>query len=270
LKTNLLDSNNFLVQELFQCKLTRKGTIAPSDRQSRLRKSMVNTFNISPNQSTHNMPLISTSSYEITNSTNAHVNCFETNSFSSKIKYSSTAIAATTSLITTSSNSINSALNPNYLITKNGKLFYFELNLMFIYFINAFLDEHRNSISIQNQYASDKVLPLTVACHFKVSVLILFYYKLLKSNSFYSKKKNSLLELIEKINKCKAYFIRCIKPSPNQENTIMNEFVIKQLRYCSLMHVCKIRKCGFPYRIKFDEFLKWYFYFMNKIFFIST
>ena len=24
------------------------------------------------------------------------------------------------------------------------------------------------------------------------------------------------------------------------------------------MHVCKIRKCGFPYRIKFDEFLKWY------------
>ena len=24
------------------------------------------------------------------------------------------------------------------------------------------------------------------------------------------------------------------------------------------MHVCKIRKCGFPYRINFDEFLKWY------------
>ena len=39
-----LDSENFLVQELFQCKLTRKGTIAPSDRQSRLRKSMTNTF----------------------------------------------------------------------------------------------------------------------------------------------------------------------------------------------------------------------------------
>ena len=37
------DSSNFLVQELFQCKLTRKGTIAPSDRQSKLRKSL-NTF----------------------------------------------------------------------------------------------------------------------------------------------------------------------------------------------------------------------------------
>ena len=34
------DSNNFLMQDLFQCKLTRKGTLAPSDRQSRLRKSM--------------------------------------------------------------------------------------------------------------------------------------------------------------------------------------------------------------------------------------
>jgi hypothetical protein len=108
------------VQELFQCKLTRKGTIAPSDRQSRLRKSMINTFNISPNQSTHNMPLISTSSYDITNSTNTNVNYYETNSISSKIKYSSTVVATTTSLITSSSNSINSALNPNSLINKNG------------------------------------------------------------------------------------------------------------------------------------------------------
>lgn len=34
------DSNNFLMQDLFQCRLTRKGTLAPSDRQSRLRKSV--------------------------------------------------------------------------------------------------------------------------------------------------------------------------------------------------------------------------------------
>jgi myosin heavy subunit len=64
--------------------------------------------------------------------------------------------------------------------------------------------------------------------------------------------------LIDKINKCKAYFIRCIKPNPNQEQSFINEFVVKQLRYCSIMHVCKIRKCGFPYRIKFEDFLKWY------------
>jgi myosin heavy subunit len=107
-------------------------------------------------------------------------------------------------------------------------------------------EEHRNSslnshgggqiMISNNQYASDKALPLTVACHFK----------------------NSLHELIDKINKCKCYFIRCIKPNPNQENVFINEFVVKQLRYCSIMHVCRIRKCGYPYRIKFDEFLKWY------------
>jgi len=34
------NSGNFLIQDLFQCRLTRKGTLAPSDRQSRLRKSM--------------------------------------------------------------------------------------------------------------------------------------------------------------------------------------------------------------------------------------
>ena len=43
-------SNNQLVQELFQCKLTRKGTLAPSDRQSRLRKSLGgDTFSTSAN-----------------------------------------------------------------------------------------------------------------------------------------------------------------------------------------------------------------------------
>ncbi len=73
----------------------------------------------------------------------------------------------------------------------------------------------------------------------------------------FKNKKNSLQELIEKINKCKSYFIRCIKPNPNQEGQFLNDFVVKQLRYCSIMHVCKIRKSGYPYRIKFEEFLKW-------------
>jgi myosin heavy subunit len=62
---------------------------------------------------------------------------------------------------------------------------------------------------------------------------------------------------MEKVNKCKAYFIRCIKPGPSQENVFIDEFVAKQLRYCSIMHACKIRKCGYPYRIEFEEFLKW-------------
>ena len=62
------DSNNLLVQELFQCKLTRKGTIAPSDRQSRLRKSMTNTFD-SP--SSENLTIVNITSKESSNSGNS-------------------------------------------------------------------------------------------------------------------------------------------------------------------------------------------------------
>lgn len=46
-----------LVQELFQCKLTRKGTLAPSDRQSRLRKSIsINGHSNEPIESEHINP----------------------------------------------------------------------------------------------------------------------------------------------------------------------------------------------------------------------
>ncbi len=38
---------------------------------------------------------------------------------------------------------------------------------------------------MHNQYASDKVLPLTVACHFKVSPLDFFFSNLKKVNIFY-------------------------------------------------------------------------------------
>ena len=51
---NFLDSNNQLVQELFQSKLSRKGTLAPSDRQSKLRKS------ISINENLAELKIIST------------------------------------------------------------------------------------------------------------------------------------------------------------------------------------------------------------------
>lgn len=170
-------SNNPLIQELFQCKLTRQGTIAPSDRQSKIRKSLHYIQNSIKNQK----PVVS---YKPSFVKSRQINNNNNNNNNSQ--------SEDNSIITTSSSSC--------IVT------------------------------------SDKSLPLTVACHFK----------------------NSLQELIGKINTSKAYFIRCIKPNPKQENLFIDSFVIKQLRYCSIMHVCKIRKCGYAYRIKFEEFLRWY------------
>lgn len=261
------DSSNFLVQELFQCKLTRKGTIAPSDRQSKLRKSL-NTFSeydavsiaayrhassgIHSNEANTSLSQIST----VEGAPTIVETLTSSASMNNKIKFTvtnslMTATASGVSNSTISSTTHSTTTNNN----NNGELINMTKNR----------EDLRSSIhshATTNQYASEKVLPLTVACHFKVAMLffresshIIFHCIILYLILSFS--KNSLHELIEKINKCKAYFIRCIKPSPNQENLFINEFVVKQLRYCSLMHVCKIRKCGFPYRIKFEEFLKW-------------
>ena len=77
-------SNNLLVQELFQCKLTRKGTLAPSDRQSKLRKSISINFYSTTDESNE--------SDETKSSTNTKVqfsNSTITSSLSSMASYKS-------------------------------------------------------------------------------------------------------------------------------------------------------------------------------------
>jgi hypothetical protein len=48
--------------------------------------------------------------------------------------------------------------------------------------------------------------------------------------------KNSLHELIDKISACQCVFVRCIKPNSTATAPsphFSEEFVVKQLRYCS-------------------------------------
>ncbi|XP_074649564.1 unconventional myosin-XV-like [Tubulanus polymorphus] len=66
----------------------------------------------------------------------------------------------------------------------------------------------------------------------------------------------SLLKLIEQMSKCNPYFIRCIKP--NNEKTPMNfkmPVVLDQLRYTGMLETIRIRKQGYPIRIKFKQFI---------------
>ncbi len=106
-------SNNPLIQELFQCKLTRQGTIAPSDRQSKIRKSLHYIQNSIKNQK----PVVG---YKPSFVKSRQINNNNNNSQSED-----------NSIITTSSSSC--------IVT------------------------------------SDKSLPLTVACHFKVTNIYLFF-----------------------------------------------------------------------------------------------
>lgn len=135
------------MQELFQCKLTRKGTIAPSDRQSKLRKSMVNTFAEFDNKSSQDTTATTTMTQISASQVIGQPESLS--SFDNKTKFT-----VTVSNSTISSNQSNGV---GHLTIKNK-------------------DDLRNSINLHvtNQYASDKVLPLTVACHFKVSTIIYF------------------------------------------------------------------------------------------------
>lgn len=166
------DSSNFLVQELFQCKLTRKGTIAPSDRQSKLRKSL-NTFSeydaVSIAASRHassgihsNEANTSLSQISTVEGTPTIVETLTSSaSMNNKIKFTVTnsLMTATASGV---SNSTISSTTHSTTTNNNGELISMAKNR----------EDLRSSIhshATTNQYASEKVLPLTVACHFKVT-----------------------------------------------------------------------------------------------------
>ncbi|KAL5004245.1 hypothetical protein ScPMuIL_017701 [Solemya velum] len=83
-------------------------------------------------------------------------------------------------------------------------------------------------------YASERKGPSTMAYHFK----------------------NSLADLVTKMQAAKPHFIRCIKPN-NKKAPLQfyPELVLAQLRYTGVTEAVKIRKFGYALRIKFHDFL---------------
>ena len=73
--------------------------------------------------------------------------------------------------------------------------------------------------------------------------------------------QNSLMELMEKMNSSKPRFIRCIKPNAEKlPDSFISSYVQKQLHYAGVMETVRLRQCGFPTRLSFDDFNKRYMY----------
>ncbi|XP_063042858.1 unconventional myosin-XV [Engraulis encrasicolus] len=71
-----------------------------------------------------------------------------------------------------------------------------------------------------------------------------------------AKFQTSLMDLIEKIEKCNPFFVRCIKPNQMKEPGIFDvELVSTQLQYSGILETIRIRKEGYPIRLTFDVFL---------------
>lgn len=69
--------------------------------------------------------------------------------------------------------------------------------------------------------------------------------------------QNSLTDLMSKMNSSRPHFIRCIKPNKSkQPSRYDRHYVQAQLKYTGVMETTRIRKCGYPTRLLFQEFLK--------------
>ncbi|XP_077940214.1 unconventional myosin-XV isoform X2 [Gasterosteus aculeatus] len=72
------------------------------------------------------------------------------------------------------------------------------------------------------------------------------------SNKF----QQSLLELVEKMERCNPLFVRCIKPNNmKQPGVFENDLVSSQLRHSGVLETIRIRREGYPVRMPFYVFL---------------
>ncbi|XP_032393727.1 unconventional myosin-XV [Etheostoma spectabile] len=72
------------------------------------------------------------------------------------------------------------------------------------------------------------------------------------SNKF----QQSLLELVEKMERCNPYFVRCIKPNNMKQPGVFEEdLVSSQLRHSGVLETIRIRREGYPVRMPFYNFL---------------
>ncbi|KAM9745591.1 unconventional myosin-XV isoform 1-T1 [Menidia menidia] len=71
-----------------------------------------------------------------------------------------------------------------------------------------------------------------------------------------SKFQLSLLELVEKMERCNPFFVRCIKPNNmKQPGMFEDDLVSSQLRHSGVLETIRIRREGYPVRMPFYTFL---------------
>ncbi|XP_029006805.1 unconventional myosin-XV [Betta splendens] len=80
-----------------------------------------------------------------------------------------------------------------------------------------------------------------------------------QANTVSAKFQSSLQELLEKMERCNPYFVRCFKPNNRKEPGLFDmELVNTQLHYSGIMDTVHIRKEGYPTRLHFHSFLSRY------------
>ncbi|XP_027730437.1 unconventional myosin-XV [Vombatus ursinus] len=83
--------------------------------------------------------------------------------------------------------------------------------------------------------------------------------RLYKAPTVAAKFQQSLLDLVDKMERCNPLFVRCLKPNHKKEPDLFEpDVVMGQLRYSGVMETIRIRKEGFPVRVPFQAFIDRY------------
>ncbi|EFB16037.1 hypothetical protein PANDA_012269, partial [Ailuropoda melanoleuca] len=83
--------------------------------------------------------------------------------------------------------------------------------------------------------------------------------RLHKAHTVAAKFQQSLLDLVEKMERCNPLFVRCLKPNHKKEPSLFEpDVVMAQLRYSGVLETVRIRKEGFPVRLPFQVFIDRY------------
>ncbi|XP_045840099.1 unconventional myosin-XV [Meles meles] len=83
--------------------------------------------------------------------------------------------------------------------------------------------------------------------------------RLHKAHTVAAKFQQSLLDLVEKMERCNPLFVRCLKPNHKKEPGLFEpDVVLAQLRYSGVLETVRIRKEGFPVRLPFQVFIDRY------------
>ena len=68
--------------------------------------------------------------------------------------------------------------------------------------------------------------------------------------------RNSLSQLVTKMQQCSPHFVRCIKPNTSKAPwTFDTRYITMQLRYTGVLDTIRIRKEGYSWRPKYQEFV---------------
>ncbi|XP_037542957.1 unconventional myosin-XVI [Nematolebias whitei] len=71
--------------------------------------------------------------------------------------------------------------------------------------------------------------------------------------------KNSLSEMISKLQNCTPHFVECVRPNPSgQPDTFDSFHVSTQLKYIGVLDMVRVIRYGYPVRLSFSGFLSRY------------